>query len=100
MAMPHADYASGRTAWCPDKCNEPLIKPTDRHETRLSIVVSVICTGEVRASKCLTCVTHIQATFQQRLASLGRVAGYAHDITVATFIRDVKRLGNPAESAG
>jgi hypothetical protein len=100
MAMPHADNAPGRTTWGPDKCNQSFVEPPDRHKSRLSIVVAVIYAREVTAGKDFTCAAHIQPAFQQRLPSLGRIAGDAHVITVATLNTGVKTLCANPESAG
>jgi hypothetical protein len=47
----------------------------------------------VQPGKDLFGAAHVQPPFLQRAPSLRRVAGYAHALSVATFIRSVKGPG-------
>jgi hypothetical protein len=47
--------------------------------------VAVIRARKVRSGKDLLCTAHVEPAYAQRPRALGRVAGYAHVITVATF---------------
>jgi hypothetical protein len=51
MAVPHADDAPCGAARRPCKNDKSSVKPTGGDETRLAIVLAVVCSSEMRAGK-------------------------------------------------
>jgi len=62
MAVPHADDAPCDAARCPCEDDNSSVKPTGGDESRLTIVLAVVCASEVRAGKDLFGAEQVQAT--------------------------------------
>jgi hypothetical protein len=51
MAVPHADDAPCGAARRPCENDKSSVKPTGGDETRLTIVLAIVCASEMRAGK-------------------------------------------------
>jgi hypothetical protein len=100
MAVPHANDAPCDSAGSPGKDDKAFIKPPNRDESRLAVVMARIWPCEVRANKDFLCTTHIEPAGEQRVLPLCPIARDAHVIIVATLNAGVNPTSEAVISVG
>jgi hypothetical protein len=95
MTVPHTNDPPGGPTRCPDKYNQPQVKPTHSDVSWLSIIAPIINAGQVKSRKDFLGSAHVQPPRQQRVLPFPGVASNAHALIVATVNAGVKQMGEP-----